>query len=942
MTFEPNYLCHIQFDLPDFPWMFTPASAAQVSSSQGWRLRPWIALIVLKDGEEYCKTDSQPLPYITVSSPSTVLQDLSDSWAWAHTQISGDTPLSESMATVPGNVISRLLCPRRLDQATSYTAFLVPAFEIGRLAGLGNDVSQISTAPAWNPQSGSGLQLPVYYQFSFHTSEQGDFESLVRRLRPQKLTASVGQRSVDATQAVPSVTLTQPFQLSGALVGASGPRPDPWNRNDENKFKTAAQDWINQTDRLTDDPANPKAQDPVVVPPIYGRWYAEKHKVNRDGTWWLPDLNLNPWNRASAGMGVQIVQNQRSQLLASAWEQVGGVLDANQKLKQAQLSRSALQQIHQTRLGVASAESLMLITAPVNSRVFDGSLTVRGVIRTNHRVPERVFSGAFRRLTRPRIAGSSKAVTPSLLKGINNGDVKLVPVPKLPDGLVPIEQISASGIEDLEKKLIRLLGALASAFRMTSNPSRRLFLLFALAGVGLALGGVEVWELIEMLTGASKHLKGIAMGSFTEQAVADIPARRNFTLTIPGRAPVPMGSGGSDSAQAKAFRTATDDLFADFQSRPKDPRPEQSLNLSELKSTLLQGLDPTITVPAQIRAILLPARVSFNSQDELDPISAVPQFLQPMYVPLRDLSPSNLLPGVDQIPPDSVSLVVSNHAFIEAYMCGLNDEMTRLLMWDGYPLGTQQGTYFKQFWDVSACIPQRDDPSDIKPINEWDNNAPLGQNAPTSSGDNLVLLVRGDLFRRYPNSIVYMGKAKLDSSGNRVLDETDERYPLFRGTLPVDITFLGFDLSPAAACGKDSAAPQGYFLVFQEQPSQPRFGMEPTEPSSGATRWTEVGWTNFVANPSPALKSLILSNTKARGGLPAQKGSHVFSRPYAKAQLPAFLSPKTRPYRIQISPIATTPTVSWGVSAAQTASSLLRLPYRILIHVDLMLDCQNL
>jgi hypothetical protein len=403
-----------------------------------------------------------------------------------------------------------------------------------------------------------------------------------------------------------------------------------------------------------------------------------------------------------------------------------------------------------------------------------------------------------------------------------------------------------------------------------------------------------------------------------------------------------MGSGGSDSPQAKAFRSATQDLFADFQSRPADAPPAtRALDLAGLKTTVLKGLDPTITVPAQMKAMLFPARVSFNSKDELDPIAAVPQFPQPMYVPLRDLSSSNLLPGADQIPPDSMSVVVSNHAFIEAYMCGLNDEMTRLLMWDGYPLGTQQGTYFRQFWDVVASIPQRNDPSDIKPIDQWDKNAPLGQNGQTFSGDSLVLLVRGELFRRYPNSIVYMGRAKLDGSGRCVLDETDEHYPVFRGTLPSDITFLGFDLIASAACGKSSAAPLGYFFVFQEQPSQPRFGLEPTEPSSGATKWTNVGWTNFLANPSPALKSRISSTTGAPTGPQRQKASRVFSIPNASTQFPAFLSPKIRLYRTQFSPIGADSTVSWGASAAQTASTLIRLPYRILIHADLMLDCEN-
>src|SRR5262245_16801947 len=41
--FEPNYFVGIEFDRPDFPWMFTPAKA----DGQG-RLRPWLCLVVVR------------------------------------------------------------------------------------------------------------------------------------------------------------------------------------------------------------------------------------------------------------------------------------------------------------------------------------------------------------------------------------------------------------------------------------------------------------------------------------------------------------------------------------------------------------------------------------------------------------------------------------------------------------------------------------------------------------------------------------------------------------------------------------------------------------------------------------------------------------------------------------------------------------------------------
>ena len=130
-NFEPNYLAAIEFDEPDFPWLFTPAALA------GDRMRPWLVLIVLT-AAEYAACPGRPSRCRPSTSPrSRALQPLADSWNWAHTQVSGDGGLAATLAAAPGSVISRLICPRRLDPETSYTAFVVPAFEIGRLAGLG-------------------------------------------------------------------------------------------------------------------------------------------------------------------------------------------------------------------------------------------------------------------------------------------------------------------------------------------------------------------------------------------------------------------------------------------------------------------------------------------------------------------------------------------------------------------------------------------------------------------------------------------------------------------------------------------------------------------------------------------------------------------------------------------------------------------------------------
>jgi hypothetical protein len=242
-NFEPNYLCGIEFDAPDFPWLFTPAAP------NGNKLRPWLVLIALADGEFTPPSQApNPLPVIQVLSVSS-LPDLLESWDWAHTQISGDTPLAEALANAPGTVISRLLCPRRLDPETGYTAFLVPAFDIGVQAGIGQPTaSNASANPAWTSRTRGPISLPYYYKFQFHTSDAGDFESLVRALAPIVLPDTVGERMMDVTQ--PGMGLPSagtPLGLQGAVASVSV-QPTAWNDPAKTQFQTALQSFINQPD----------------------------------------------------------------------------------------------------------------------------------------------------------------------------------------------------------------------------------------------------------------------------------------------------------------------------------------------------------------------------------------------------------------------------------------------------------------------------------------------------------------------------------------------------------------------------------------------------------------------------------------------------------------------------------------------------------------------
>src|SRR5262245_739866 len=49
LNFEANNLAYIEFYEEDFLWRYTPASPDMANATTSIRLRPWLALIVLKD-----------------------------------------------------------------------------------------------------------------------------------------------------------------------------------------------------------------------------------------------------------------------------------------------------------------------------------------------------------------------------------------------------------------------------------------------------------------------------------------------------------------------------------------------------------------------------------------------------------------------------------------------------------------------------------------------------------------------------------------------------------------------------------------------------------------------------------------------------------------------------------------------------------------------------
>jgi hypothetical protein len=769
-NFETNYFPFVEFDRPDFPWLFTPARA------NGNHLRPWISLIAVEKDKAKITTDSsRPLPVLHVEAGGG-LPDLGESWAWAHSQIidtGGDR--ADALTNRPELNLSRLLCPRELSENKSYYACIVPAFESGRRAGLGERIddqvsSEAPLQPAWTDSAGS-IDLPIYYHWEFSTGPTGDFESLVRKLKPRHLDPKkVGKRKMK---------VPKPTVFYAMLEGALRPvQPDQVEAQDADLIK-----FRDSLSILLNNPAtfSGNSQDfgeMPILPPIYGRWHAANKVLSSDKNIckeWLRELNTDPRHRAVAAFGTKIVQMKQEQLMASAWEQVEDIERVNQALRQAQLARESMNTIYRDQITKFPSGTFLQITSPVHSRIQlpYGGATVYSEIR-NSSIPMDILKGAFRRLVRPR------------------GPV----------------------IRKLEK----------------ATPGK-------------------IFDITELLAKLDDSADLLENKILSEDAVPD------------GMGTTKVDMDADDIRCDMPFCVLVRNHLNSLNPSKLEGEEHHHHILASIKEVLIVNLDPEKSLPKRWRfRIEFPA--TWAPEDPLEPVMAAPDFPTPMYKPLAELSQDLILPGIEHVLPDTITALETNPGFIRSYMVGLNHEMSSELLWREFPTD-QRGTSFRQFWDPSGRFPAPEDPDeskDIDLITNWQKNMELekkldSEKSTTDSDkqeSSIVLLIRGELLRRYPTAVIYMTRAEwtdVDAEGNPVkpyrkpeslpidpATEHPEKYPIFRGTLLPDITFFGFSLGVEEAIGNQDRQQNnpGWFFVIQQPPTEPRFGLDATDSSKWA------------------------------------------------------------------------------------------------------------
>ena len=219
------------------------------------------------------------------------------------------------------------------------------------------------------------------------------------------------------------------------------------------------------------------------------------------------------------------------------------------------------------------------------------------------------------------------------------------------------------------------------------------------------------------------------------------------------------------------------------------------------------------------------------------PILAYPQFPEPVYYYLKAFSDKFIIPCIDELPDESIALFKSNTAFTEAYMCGMNTEMGRELLWREYPTD-QRGSYFRKFWDSETSVKDIEDGNffDIETVHTWEGN--LGDNHKPNKTGLLLFTIKGKLMRLFPSTQVYLHKAIAGATPDTVdFHETaDKILPVIQAYLKQDILLVGFKIEFSVALGNPKNNDYGYMLAFREDVKDLNFQGKPESSDDDAAK----------------------------------------------------------------------------------------------------------
>jgi hypothetical protein len=420
---------------------------------------------------------------------------------------------------------------------------------------------------------------------------------------------------------------------------------------------------------------------------------------------------------------------------------------------------------------------------------------------------------------------------------------------RLDDELLELQGLTAEPAALQPLQLSPDVLALLNANQLSAAENQGMVIDVREQGTRFSIPSVQLRELQTVLE--SSHVGAESASSFARYASVRSAMMAQFHVDEPV---APWATAGLASDTIRDYITATEGIEERLTTSAQGidalrRRPPAAAYPAVTHGLVVSRLDPTVQYEKMLKWALPIGIVGPRRPRRRTPshqIMASPQFVDPVVERLKRIDQQWVLGHAEKLPPNSISVLAANARFVEALLVGANYEMARELQWRRYPTDLM-GTCFARFWRLPP-----EEPDDIEPIALW--NRKLGEHTPDNDrhpGADAVIVVRGDLLRRYPNTIIsaVRGQVITADDGAKFVPEPDRepKRELFRGILDPDITYAGLGISPIELRDR-SGAPNFWFIALTQPADEPRFGLDDapniTRPTPVATL-NELSWQSL-------------------------------------------------------------------------------------------------
>jgi hypothetical protein len=782
---ESDRCPYIEVADPSFPWRYTPAVTPPPTNAG---LHPWLVLLVGEEGTELTLGDGRVTIDVSAQAAAHTLGAPSAPYRFAHVQ-----------ADASGHRTARVLSGRPLQAGTDYLAVVVPAYDE-------------SGARSWT--GAAPVTVPVYDAWRFRTAvPAGSFEDLAARLRPGDAPATTGR----APLRYPRLPDAPPLEVLGALVAVSpeGPAVDP------PLPPVIAQDLAAQ--QL---PARDPEGRPIVALPRYGDAW---NPAAPTGAEWGRRLNRDPRHRGVAGLGLEVGIRFQDELVTDVLAHLGALQEARQRIGHAVLGVAVSRSLWHRRVPAAPVDRLWLLGPSLARLATERGTVARLATAEDRAIARGTFSTAARRVLRSGPARTTIAGTrpePSaILAAVNR--LPAAP-PSTTDGL-PLDRVALANFDEERRRTI-LAGNVP--------PARLLAAANALVNGADARLQPVARDVVTAMRDASQAGRAVPWG----QALAMLAAS---DASVIGRRRDPDGAVRKTSSELQIIRDRFTDraddadltgLLGELSSlTPNDP-PVAPVEIGAMADVVAAAFDPTTARPPILERVLGTIKGGIDPEQPLAPPEPCVGLDRAAWADVERAFDEWLLPGVGQLPQNSVISLETNPVFIDAFLAGLNTQLLSELRWRNVPIATGC-TPIRRFWDrADTSNGARAD--DIVGLASWTLQSTLGDAAhlaPGKAARELVIAVRGDLFLRYPATLVYLKSARHGSPGAIDFDiDPDDNAPRilpgFQGRLGGDVAFFGFP-------SLDASAVVDHWVVFEEPPAGYKFANDVQTAATTGHAW---------------------------------------------------------------------------------------------------------